>query len=449
MLTASSLGGVKAGEQVSPWVILDVGLVRITPTRPGANQPWSRVVGKPKRDLCGVVGLAAEALTTPLRLALRPLCDIMDDKTEVLRHSPTDPDVFVRLRASPKASYRSHTVRNTLSHDFNFSTVVPLQAVPRSGVEIAVLVDDGKDDEDTLETIGSFHFTGDQLEQAARSGKLVKLREGGVETLELTARFVEDASPAKTTHMLRANPAPAIVQGVTVSAGQVVEVRATGHYVTQSSPTHPRKLVSTAPAGAALAFVGRKSLVQSVIPSDCAALVSKYGGQVVVGINDNGPDGNFGSLDFAVTVRNPTSAEWQAGDRSLVCQPPTAKSTEAEQKWAMDVLRRVDAYFAGPEGASVAGAIQRIAHPSGKNPVLGRVVARVDKDKVVVEIPVSWTGGLVGGQHDTVVVWDFCDKRHYAAVINADSAPTVVAKKNARELDAFFQTNVFPGIWSR
>jgi hypothetical protein len=70
MLTASSLGGVKAGEQVSPWVILDVGLVRITPTRPGANQPWSRVVGKPKRDLCGVVGLAAEALTTPLRLAL-------------------------------------------------------------------------------------------------------------------------------------------------------------------------------------------------------------------------------------------------------------------------------------------------------------------------------------------------------------------------------------------
>lgn len=443
--------GAQADEESAQWVILDIGLVRVAPTRPGGNQPWTRAAEGPKRNPCGAVGLVAEALTGPWGVGAKLLCDVAEAKGEggFLRHSPTAPDIFVRLRAGPNASFQSHTVRNTLSHNFNFSVVVPLDAVPRPGVEITVLADDGKDDEDTQETIGSLHLKRQQLEQAARSGELVKLSEGSVETLELTTRFAESVVPAKTTHMLRASPELALVQGVTVLAGQVVEVHAAGHYVTQSSPAYARRIFPKEPVGAALAFVGQKSLVQPVVVGDCAALVSKYGGRIAVGINDKKPDANFGSMDFAITVRNPTHGEWQAGNRSLPCPPPARKNAEGAQRWATDALARIDVYFAGTGGASVAGAIQSIAHPSGKSPALGKVIARVDDDRVVVQIPVSWTGGLVGGRYETVVVWDFCDKRHYAAVIKADSAPTVVAKKNAQDLDAFFRTNVFPGVWSR
>ena len=84
----------------------------------------------------------------------------------------TDPDLFVRVVASPTVSYRSYTVRNTLSHVFDFRIVVPIDAIPASGIEVYVQDDDGQGTDESQENIGALRLTRQQLLDALRGNGL-------------------------------------------------------------------------------------------------------------------------------------------------------------------------------------------------------------------------------------------------------------------------------------
>jgi len=230
-----------------------------------------------------------------------------------------------------------------------------------------------------------------------------------------------------------------------VIAGQVVEFKTTGHQIAQGRPDGNRQIFRDFPLGTPVAFVGKKGLVQKVAVDDCAILLSKYGGTIAVGVNDRKPDANMGTIDFATKERNPAPQEWLGGEGTLACPPSGEAASTIDRKWATKAIRRVNTYF-GSKGEDVAAAVQTITHPSGKRPSIGNISATADADRIVVQIPISWSGGLIGGQYETLVVWDFYEARHNAAVVSHDSSPTHVAKKNALELDEFFRAKVFPAI---
>lgn len=97
---------------------------------------------------------------------------------------------------------------------------------------------------------------------------------------------------------------------------------------------------------------------------------------------------------------------------------------------------------------SLADAIQGIAHPTGKSPVLGGV--KVDKfaDHILVSLVVDWTGGLLGGSYRTVVTWDIGERDHREAKVTSDNAMYAVEKKNAEVLNDYFRTKVYPAFYS-
>jgi hypothetical protein len=445
LAVASSIAvRARAEEPASQWVILNVGLVRVAPTRPGTDQPWTKVIEKPKRSGCGTVGAVMGLVTPGWSIVANALCDD-SASTKVLKHASTDPDVFVRMRAGSKASFRSHTIRNTLSHNFDFSVLVPVQAIPRSGLEITVLVDDDTNSEDSQETIGSFHLSAAKIQAAVADGEVLKLSDGSVESLELLANYPDSTSPILAKKSLRANVQASVMSSTEAIAGQVVEFKARGHQIAQGRPDGNRQIFPGFPLGTPVAFVGKKGLVQKVAVEDCAMLLSKYGGTIAVGVNDRKPDANMGTIDFAAKVRNPSPQEWLGGGGALACPSSGEADSIVDRKWATKAIRRVNAYF-GSKGEDIAAAIQMITHPSGKRPSIGNISATADDDRVVVQIPVSWSGGLIGGQYETLVVWDFYEARHNASVVSRDSSPTHVAKKNAQELDEFFRAKVFPAI---
>src|SRR5690242_12648926 len=136
VLGAVLTGVLAGGPDLPQHVILDVGLVRISPHRPGGNETWDKVTqDKPRRDKCDV----AEIVPGGPGHALAALCDWAEATgTQVAKHLATDPDAFVRVVSGPAQSYRSHTVVNTLSHVFHFRVVVPTDAIPQTGIEVYV-----------------------------------------------------------------------------------------------------------------------------------------------------------------------------------------------------------------------------------------------------------------------------------------------------------------------
>ena len=115
-------------------LLIDVGLVRVSPLRPGTNKPWDQPVAKPERNGCKTLGFLVGLFATPGAGAVAGgLCGVAesaDGNGSVMKHSPEEPDIFVRVVPAPGVSYRSYTVRNTHSHVFHFRSVVLTETIP-------------------------------------------------------------------------------------------------------------------------------------------------------------------------------------------------------------------------------------------------------------------------------------------------------------------------------
>jgi hypothetical protein len=95
----------------------------------------------------------------------------------------------------------------------------------------------------------------------------------------------------------------------------------------------------------------------------------------------------------------------------------------------------------------IAQAIQGIAHPSGKNPVLTKQLITKLDDRILLEITVAWKGGIVGTAYETAMTWEIARANHISAKIVADSAPTQISQTNKEILDNYFKTKVYPAFY--
>ncbi len=450
------------------WILLDVGLVRVTAFRPGTNQTWDAADSKPPADKCALLTLAGLA-TGGVGAVLGPLCRISaSDDAKVQKHPPTDPDVFVKVTAGPNASYRSYTVVNTLSHVFHLRVVIPTDAIPNSGIELDVLDDDGSGDEEKQETIGVFHLGRKMLLDAAASSDLVELRDekGGVERLELTVSETE-AGPRKASKTLDVKQGIMNLADLRINAGEVVEVQAVGQYRVAEKPVSPAGYADetlrernyrvepfqAAGHGAAIAMIGKNGIFKGWVVAPCKPFVSPYGGVLSVGVNDVDPSRNSGDLRFEVAVRNPTAEEWKQGRSSAECVPaqvatraPGSGARAPTEAWLDRAALGADRFFRGPAGANLASAIQRITHPSGHSPRLGSVEVKRAGEQLTVLIQTGWRGGILGTDYTTMVEWDFNQRRHITAAVTNDDAQIQVSAANKKQLDEFFRTEVYPAL---
>jgi hypothetical protein len=140
LLALLAVADASAPELIS----VDVGLVRVTSIKPGTNEPWAVPQQKSQGDGCGLFALAAGALTGgPGALISKTLCaSLADTGTGAQTHSETDPNIYVKL-TSGRSVFRSYTVPKTRSHRFNFRVIVPVAAIPKPGLELNVVNDDG------------------------------------------------------------------------------------------------------------------------------------------------------------------------------------------------------------------------------------------------------------------------------------------------------------------
>ena len=96
----------------------------------------------------------------------------------------------------------------------------------------------------------------------------------------------------------------------------------------------------------------------------------------------------------------------------------------------------------------IAKAIQGIAHPTGKEPVLSAYTVSKLADRILIDLKVEWKGGIVGNSYVTSVAWEIGEKGHIGAKVTIDSAMTAVDPKNKEMLDDYFRTKVYPTFFA-
>jgi hypothetical protein len=174
-------------------ISIEVGLVRITPFRPGTQTAWAIPGRTSQSDPCAVLVPLATVAGGPASMVagvagggiLKSLCtSITDQGTATQTHLESDPNVYVRL-ASGRLTFRSYTVAKTRAHRFNFRVVVPAAAIPKAGLVVDVISDDGSADEESKEVIGTARLSFARLVAAANDGAPLELKDNGAEKIEL------------------------------------------------------------------------------------------------------------------------------------------------------------------------------------------------------------------------------------------------------------------------
>jgi hypothetical protein len=422
-----------AGPQV---LALQIDLVRIKPLRPGTDKTWVIPAEKRKKDdggMCNLLalGTAATGVGVVASGAVKTMCSeaASEPGAPAQARMETAPDIYLRLTGGREV-LRSYTVAKTLSNTFKWRAVVPVAAVPKTGLVLEVVSDDGGEDEESKEVIGQTRLSSDTLLDAAKNGTLITVADGGVEKLELTVEMA-DATPRKKTQPLDVHQGMAVLEKFGVAAGEVVEVQALGEYrvAGRGEPVPPAGGMGAATRtfqdgvfksgspGAALVRVGKRRLVAGALVTPCAALLSPYEGAVFIGINNQDPSSARGDLEFDVTVRTPTEAEWRTGT-ATECKPAQAKDDTAElTAFAAKAIDRLKG------NAGIAAAILKYTHPTGGKPTLRSIEsAPGTKTSARAMITVDWKGGILGGAHATTIGWEFNSHRHIAASLVRDDA---------------------------
>ncbi len=444
----------------SPQVIaLEVGLVRVSPHRPGTDQPWVIPAEKKRTGtgFCTVATVTVGAATAGVGAGVtKALCEAASAPPGVpsQRRMETSPDIYVRLTGQ-KVMLRSYTVPKTLSNTFRWRALVPVAAIPPTGLVLEVLNDDGGPDEEGREVIGQTRLTATKLLEAVSTGGLITVTDNGIEKLELVVEAASTTARRKTQR-LDVHQGMVAVENLSVGAGEVFEVQARGEYRVGGRPapipatgapgaaarTFQDGPFKAATPGAAIVRVGRRGLATSALATPCAALLSPYEGLVFAGINNQDPSKAQGDLEFDVTVRPATDAEWRTSPLAE-CNASASPSDDTGllTKLTAKAVRRLKAE------PGLADVILKNTHPTGRAPMLRSIdTDPSSKASARVFVTVDWKGGVLGGAHATRVAWEFNTNRHIAAAVVADNANVAVSPDHLKRLDAWFRDEVFPTL---
>jgi hypothetical protein len=233
---------------------------------------------------------------------------------------PQAPDLVVALTAGAQGQeqvLRTPTARDSYEDAFDYAFVVPTEVIPAQGVQIRVQDQDGPGD---FETIGVFYVTLADLHRGELQPLLV-LSDGAVVRLELGIARAPEPSIEVVKMDLAGGLQPG---GSPVPAGAWVEIRARGSYslAKDRAPVGPagggkwkdgniqEPPFVTAEHGAALAVVGLGQRIEKLLVPDCVGIGTRFAGPVLLGVNDTSTGDNTGTLEFMISRRVPTAAEW-------------------------------------------------------------------------------------------------------------------------------------------
>lgn len=94
----------------------------------------------------------------------------------------------------------------------------------------------------------------------------------------------------------------------------------------------------------------------------------------------------------------------------------------------------------------IANSIQGITHPTGEEAMLHNFQVKKLNDAILIELNVSWKGGFLGGNYNTIVSWEINENGHVKAKVTNDNASVSIEPKNAEILDNYFYTKVYPAF---
>ncbi|MGH7434242.1 MAG: C2 domain-containing protein, partial [Polyangiaceae bacterium] len=246
--------------------------------------------------------------------ALKYLCKAASQPKQV-EHDPSLPDLQVRLSASSFAPYATDVVRDADRASFAQQPfLVPIDAIPPDGLRLEVYDDD---DTEKPELIGAVRLSRDEVVSAAGRPVLVKSDPQAV--FEIVVSPYGGSGPQDVampaSEGTRDSPAP-------VLAGEVVLVKAAGDYQVGSfydahvgpagypgggpkGYNFKYEPLSSAPHACAFFLLGQRKRF-ATLTTPCGSSIAPVGGSLVVGINDDEPGNNKGTVAFSVARRPPT-----------------------------------------------------------------------------------------------------------------------------------------------
>lgn len=124
---------------------------------------------------------------------------------------------------------------------------------------------------------------------------------------------------------------------------------------------------------------------------------------------------------------------------------PTPATPAEPPSWNSKVATAVRGILAGETGIAVATSVQRITHPTEKEPWLAGVkIENSAEGSIVVSIDVGWHGGVVGMGYTTTVTWEIGKSGHVRAAVTHDAS--YQGASGAAVLDVYFRDRVYPAL---
>jgi hypothetical protein len=310
-------------ERLPENIVLRVDRVSIASTQPGTQNRWDEPSREPRSSaVCSLLALGTNLVSPVSGEHASDLCGALL-RQEHRERFPEDPDLRVRLAAGPTVRFESPVVPDLTSHTFSYEVVVPTAAVPLDGLRIEVLDDDGNA---VAQTIGVARLTLETLAKTYESPThLFSTSAGALLSLEVVVSPYTPMELPKHPVLVTTGPTPFGKRPL--AAGEVVHLRAEGKYKVGSwydatlgpagysdgsarGYNFEQEPFASAPHASGIALVGRTDAFVGALVAPCITFTSPYAGELRVGINDNEPGNNEGSITFEGFARAPTVEEW-------------------------------------------------------------------------------------------------------------------------------------------
>jgi hypothetical protein len=312
-------------------VVVQLDTLEVEPQRPGKSGTWDSSEEKSGNN-CGLLAGAVSFLATPAAGGVtNVLCNAASSGKQ-RQKDPRAPDLVIRLTTGAGESFHTPVARDMYSHDFGYRVLIPLAAIPRHGLKLAVIDQDGDQAIDG-ELLGSFRVRREEL----LDGKLHVLKKGSVRSLELSASPYVHAESSKD-FVAKAGEGLTATK-YSVVAGQMIEVRASGQVDVTSFGNDPVSAAGfpkgkraynlpmepfkSGPHAAAVTLVAADSTaIGGIVAGECSRFVAQFTGSVVLGVNDSDHTNNNGELNFRVRTLEPSAKDWAMPGKRLPCGKP-------------------------------------------------------------------------------------------------------------------------------
>jgi hypothetical protein len=333
----SSLADQTPPGQAPALLLVRIDAVRVAAQRPDHAGSWDEKWEPSSSGAgCKLLALAAGAVGgAEAGTATGLLCRLAGEDSGAQGQSdPKAPDLLIKVTTDPSTVYRTYIAADTYSQMFQYSVVLPVAEIPRSGLQIIVLDQDGASIGEG-ELIGSIRISKEQLLAAALdTSPTMTLKDGPLEKLELVVESYREKTRS-ATHVHPVNDPMSELAQLYVHAGEMVEIHAEGQYSVASNGfllgpagyqdgsrrayNLPDPAFGTLAHGAAVARVGHRGARAVFSVDGCVSLASPFTGTVSIGVNDRDRANNHGTLSFDVVVRPPRRGEWAHPGRLRTC----------------------------------------------------------------------------------------------------------------------------------